>query len=129
MRLAISASGLSSATATLPPIPAGKRWRILSAFVSLTSSSTVGSRYVYLVVAPPGSGQQYTLAVTTQGSTSASTTTNGAGNPTGTGGSAGPTTFYSVVVAVTGDILETQASLLTGDTYSYYVEIEEEEDN
>lgn len=107
--------------------PEHKRWRVRHASISLTSSATVGSRYVYLEWQNSQDQANSDLCFTSQGSTSASTTTTGNGSATQGGGN-NPVAWGAEPTMVGGaDQLLTTGSLVAGDTYSVVITVEEEE--
>ena len=111
---------------TLPPVPAGKKWRIISGALVLTTGTGSGTRSLSFYVFPGGqSSSAYSLA--TIDTSSASTTTNSMGSVTGVGGNA-PATWQDFPVVGPLDVVVVYITLVSGDTYSVLLDVEEEED-
>lgn len=124
-----SGSGLTAAPTSLQP-PYGKKWKILNGYISMVTSATVGSRqvFIYSSLNSFGSGP---ILIDTGAQTAVSTKYVGGYAPTGSygfqNGGGKLSTFSPHVTAGEFDILTWYVSLQSGDTFSYYLEVEESE--
>lgn len=128
----IRRTGLTGVTAnTLVGTPTnGYRWRILGAVVVLNGSATVGARSANLNIGRDNYNgtQTYaneTVAITTQGSTSASTTTQGIGTVSPAGAATTVTQWSQFPEVTSFDTLYLSVSLQSGDTVDVFVVYEE----
>ena len=104
-------------------VPYNRKWRLLNAVLSLVSSATVGTRSVNLVPYIGGSniGSNPLIPVSTS---TVSVTTNGfcqIGNQSQTTNLPSPPVFSEY------DQLKIVPTLLAGDTFSYWIEVEEDD--
>lgn len=111
--------------------PPGKIWKIVQAYISLTSGSTVGARNVVIFLGSNSGTSSLVVAETSQPSTSASTTTGGVGGPSNAGGdqdggAGGTVTVFTYPVVVTyGHTIESAGTLISGDSWDWELQIEE----
>lgn len=108
--------------------PPGFRWRVLSAVVVLNGSATVGARSANLNLGPMYQSQSaanLTLAITSQGSTSASTTSTGIGGTSPAGAADTVTTWTAFPILSRADQIFLSVTLQSGDTVNAYLVVDE----
>lgn len=119
----LTASG-QTASANLPQPNVGYKWKILAAIISIDTSSTSGTRTAQLGVILGSSSLAYPVLVSLSTS-SVSALVTVTGGPNAPNGSASNTTWYMYPEMRAADVVKLSVSLITGDTVSYYLLVDE----
>ena len=119
----LTASG-QTASGNLSQPNVGYKWRILAAILSITTSSTTGTRSASLVIylGSPPTPFPVLASVSTS---SVSSVTTGTGGPNTPNGSASNTTWYMYPEMRAADVIKLSVSLQTGDTAEYFLLVDE----
>ena len=111
-------------------LPFGTRWEILRVTLVLKASSTAGSRRLFArwtdnIISDPD-GSYGAMLADTGAQTTVSTNYAAVGTGSASGAQAiGYTIYYSKLVLGQMDQIDISATLVTGDTFDYYVEVNE----
>ncbi|MEM3829116.1 MAG: hypothetical protein QXP36_07885 [Conexivisphaerales archaeon] len=115
-------SGLTSSISL--QIPYNRKWKLLSALISLVSSSTSGTRSAYLIPyfgqSSIGGNAYISISTSTVSATTNSVCQIGNQN-------ANSQNLPYPPILTEFDELQIDVSLQSGDSYSYWIEVEEEE--
>lgn len=119
----LTASG-QTASGNLSQPNVGYKWRILSAILSLSSSSTAGTRTAQLGIIMGSSTLAFPVLVSLSSDT-VSTVSTATGGPNAPNASATNTIWYMYPEMRSADVVKLSVSLQTGDTVEYYLLVDE----
>ena len=119
----LTASG-QTASGNLVQPNAGYKWRILAAIISIDTSSTTGTRTAQLGIVLGSSSRPYPVLVSMSTSTVSGTVTV-TGGPNAPNASATNTDWRVYPEMRAADVVNLSVSLITGDTVSYYLLVDE----